>query len=215
MRLRLLFLIYALSVLLIGAQSPAKILKQAERALGGAKNLKTVSSVVKTGKIKRPGDSNEGSYIIKIARPNLFYFMNDLDRESELGFNGRSGWIRESNEQLRTLTGDSSVRLQAKAAFRNSLWLNYKKDKSKLVPAGAVNLDGKRANTVILTTAKGVQIKLYFDATNGLLVRDEVPNAAFIEATDYWDYRDVQGVKSLSLRGCRLTARFSKSGLAT
>ncbi|PYT00429.1 MAG: hypothetical protein DMF63_07630 [Acidobacteria bacterium] len=195
MRLRYFLFLLALLAISTPAQAPAKILKQAEKAMGGAKSLASVASFVKTGKISQPGRSGEGSFIVKTARPNLFYFSNDLYAESEVGYNGRSGWIRDSLNGLRTLTGVSSVNLQAKAAFRNALWLNYKKDKSKITSDGVVKINGASAHSLRLTTSKGVTIKLYFDTSTGLLIRDEIPNAAFVETTDYSDYRDVSGVK--------------------
>ena len=111
------------------AQSPSRILKQAEKALGGAKALQSVRSVMKTGDIKRVSDGATGKYVCKTVRPNLFTYSVYMDRiESKVSYNGRSGGAWDSWHGLRTFIGNSSINLQAEATFRNALWLNYKSD---------------------------------------------------------------------------------------
>jgi len=177
------------------AQSPSKVLKQAEKAQGG-KALRNVRSISKTGTIKHLSDGTEGKYLFQTSLPNLLNVSYDIGGfENEIGYNGRSAWIRNSREGLQTLTGKASVDLQAKALFRNNLWLNIKNEKSKATSGGEIVIDGKNANVVHLTTRKGVVIKLYFDAVTGLLLRDDMPNGDLTETSDYGDYRDVNGVK--------------------
>ncbi len=178
------------------AQSPSKVLKQAEKALGGSKALQSVRSVAKTGRITRLSDGAAGGYVYQASQPNLLNVSFDLNGfETENGYNGRSGWARNSRDGLQTLTGASSINMQAAAAFRNNLWLNAKNDKSRLVSAGQSAIDGKTANTVILTTPKGVTVKIYFDALSGLPVRDEISDGGISETCAYGDYRDVSGTK--------------------
>ncbi|HQX54518.1 MAG TPA: hypothetical protein PLP07_01225 [Pyrinomonadaceae bacterium] len=188
---------FSLAVLLsvaASAQSTSAVLKQAEKALGSRKTLLAVSTTTRTGTIKRVSDGVSGKYIYRSAQPNLLNIAYDLDGfEIESGSNGRSGWKRNSRDGLQTLTGVASVEFQAKAAFRGSLWLNAKKEKSKIVSGGRSSVGGKQVNVVNITTAKGLNIKLYFDALSGLLLRDEMPAGDAIETTDYSDYRAVSG----------------------
>lgn len=178
------------------AQSPKKILKAAEKALGGKKDLENVTSRQKKGLITRLKDGAEGDFMVQSAAPAFYNEFYNFDGfEVEAGFNGKSGWIRDSREGLRTFVGDESRDFQTLADFRNTLWLDYKEDKSKLVSGGRTNIDGKRANIVLLTTAKGVPIKLYFDATTNLLLREEIPAGDTLQIFDYSDYRVVKGVK--------------------
>jgi len=178
------------------AQSPAKILRQAEKALGDTKALQSVRSISKTGRITRVGDGAAGQYRYKSSQPNLLNSTYDLaGDEREISYNGRSGWIRDPRRNLFTLTGSQSTDLQAKAVFRNNLWLNYKADKSKIALGGSSDVDGKSTKIIVLTTAKGVKIRLFFDSTTGILLRDEIPYGDLLEITDYGDYRDVDGIK--------------------
>lgn len=174
------------------AQSPAKVLKQAEKALGGSKKVRSVRSSVQTGTITRLSDATTGRYLSQTTQPNLLNISYDLAGfEHESGYNGRSGWARNSRDGLRTLTGTDSMAVQASALFRNSLWLNYKQQKARLSSGGTGNVTGKPANVVVLTTPKGIAIRMWFDAATGLPVRDQIGD----EMAEYDDYRDVDGLK--------------------
>ena len=179
----------------VSAQSPSKILKQAEKALGGTKALHSVHSWKKTGTITRTVDGVSGRFSMETSQPNLYHVSYELDGlETESGYNGKSGWQRDSRGGLSTLTGKASLDFQAEASFRNAWWLNYKKEKSKIVSGGQTNIDGKTVNFILLNTAKGVTIKLYFDASSGLLVREEIPAGESSKVFAYRDYRRVDGV---------------------
>lgn len=177
------------------AQSPAKILKQAEKALGGAKALQTINSVERTGTIRRLSDGATGRYTSRSSKPNLYSETYDLAGfEYSAGYNGRSGWRRDSRNGLSTLTGDASNDFQAESLFRNSLWLDYKKQKAKIIGAGTAVIDGTANNVLTFSTKKGVNIKLYFDSTTGLLTREEVPAGESTKVIDYADYRKIGSV---------------------
>lgn len=183
-----------LFTLTAAAQSPSKVLKQAEKALGGQKALLAVRTVKSSGTIRRVSDGVSGKYLFQTSQPNLLNIAYDLDGfEVEYGSNGRSGWTRNSRDGLQTLTGEASIEFQAMAAFRSGLWLNAKKEKAKLVSGGSANVNGKPANVVTMITAKGIPIKMFFDAATGLPVREEMPDAGQTRVTDYSDYRSVSG----------------------
>lgn len=152
-------------------------------------------SWTRTGKITRLKDGASGKFQMQTSAPNLYRVSYDLDGfESETGYSGRSGWARDSRQGLSTLTGDASRDFQAEALYRNNLWLNYKKEKSKIAAGGQAVINGKQANVLTLTTVKGVPIRMYFDAATGLLLRDEFPSGNGLKTLDYADYRPVNGV---------------------
>ncbi len=196
MKFKLLFLLIFLFSLNALAQSPGKILKLAEKSLGGAKNLQTVKSWRKSGTITRLTDGAEGKFVEQSSQPNFYNINYDLAGfEYEKGYNGKSGWSRDSRDGMQTLTGNVSRDFQTEAVFRNALWLDYKKTKSKISSGGQSNLNGRKANVVILTTAKGVSVKLYFDSATNLLVREEFPAGENTKIYDYDDYRAIGNVK--------------------
>jgi hypothetical protein len=178
------------------SQSPSKVLKQAEKALGGSRAIRSIDSMVMTGTITRASDGASGKFMSQTSEPNLFNVSYDIAGfENEVGYNGRSAWSRNSRDGLQTLTGKASTDMQARAVFRNALWLNARNERWRLAPGGQMTLDGKQVNIVVLTTQKGAVIRLYFDPATGLLLRDETPLGEGVETTDYSDYRDVRGVK--------------------
>jgi outer membrane lipoprotein-sorting protein len=180
------------------AQSADKIVKQAVKAMTngkGEKALREITSWEVKGTIANLKDGSSGAYRAAAAQPS--YYIREFDLrglEVSMGYNGKSAWIRDSRDGLRTLTGDASRDFQTEARYRNARWLDYKKDRSKLSFGGQTAIDGKPANMVVLTTLKNVKIKLYFDATSGLLVREETPAGEIARVYDYSDFRTVDNL---------------------
>jgi hypothetical protein len=196
MRNFILFAILVLSTSVFG-QSPSKVLSNANKALGGEKVLKSTASWQANGKITRKSDGATGNYQTQASGGNLYGGMFDLNGfEIAVGYNGKSGWRRDSKNGLQTITGKAGKDFQTEAAFRNSRWLNAKSEKSKLTTGGTVNLFGKNANVVLLTTAKGIQIKLYFDVATNLPIREEIPQGSIVKTFDYDDYRVIDGIRT-------------------
>ncbi len=196
MKFALLLLLTLLAGPSVSAQSPSKILSQAEKAMGSSKALKAVRSIRRVGTIKRLSDGAEGRFSFQTSRPNLLNVSYDLAGfETETGYNGRSGWTRNSRDGLRTLTGKPSIKLAAAAFYRNNLWLRYKDEKAKLTSNGLATIDGRNVNALTLSTPKGATIRMFFDQVTSLLVRDEVPMGDSVFVTDYGDHRTVAGIK--------------------
>lgn len=180
------------------AQSADKIVKQAVKAMTngkGEKALREIRSWQVKGRITNPKDGSTGAYRAYATQPNLYAYEFDLrGLEVSAGYNGKSAWMRDSRDGLRTLTGAASRDFQTEARYRNARWLDYKKEKSKLALGGQAQIDGKPANAVVLTTPKNVKIKMYFDAASGLLVREEAPAGEITRVFDYSDFRPVGNV---------------------
>lgn len=186
---RSLFLILTLFAPIVAGQSPAKVLKQAERALGGAKTLKSKRSAMVTGRIWH--DESGGDFLLETSLPDLYHIRFDINgTETESGYNGRSGWLRDSGKGLQTLTGSNSLDLQSKARFKNSLWLNASAEKLKIVSAGYSFIRDRRTNDLLFVTPKGITIKVYFDTETFLPLREEIGR----ELIEYYDYKPVDGL---------------------
>ena len=189
-----------LSVLVAGsvsgsAQSADEIVKRAATALGGEKSLKAIKSRQLRGKITDLKDGSGGSYQATSLQPNLYSVRYDLrGLEISAGYSGKSGWMRDSKNGLRTLTGAASRDFQAEVMWRNYRWFNYQKEKSKLSFAGRTTINDQPVNTVVLTTTKNVKIKLYFATGTNLLVREEFPAGEQTKTFDYSDFRKVDDV---------------------
>lgn len=196
MKFRLLFLLVLPLQLLLTtnafSQSPSKILSAANKALGGDRALKAVTSWQMTGTIKRLSDGVGGKYTAYASGGKMYGETYDLGGfELSSGYNGKSGWLRDSKDGLRTVTGDAARDLQAEAGYRNTRWLTAKVEKTKVTSAGIAVIDGKQANAITLNTAKGSRIQLFFDKTTNLLIREVLAG----KTTDFADYRNISGVQ--------------------
>lgn len=199
------------------AQSPDRIFKQSVKALGG-KSFENVKSSIKRGTITRTDTGATGTFMMQTAAPNLFHTKFDISGfETQFGYNGKSSWLRDSGAGLSTLTGEASIRMQSEANYRNNRWLNYKKTKTKAVGCGTTEIAGKNVNCVALTTAKGVTMKIYFDAVTSLPVREVIPSGDGVRVFDYSDYRAVGGVQepySVEMRAGEIVYRVQFSEIA-
>lgn len=193
------------------ARSQSRTLKNAEKALGGSKALKNLRSWRTTGTIRRTSDGAAGRFVIQASRPNLFNMAFDLEGfEYEWGYNGRSGWSRDSRDGLRTLTGDESIDLQNEANYRANLWLNAKQQRSSIVGSGP--------SAVILSSSKGSGIKISFDPKTGLPLREEYSIGNDPRIFEFADYRAVGGIMRphsivLMLDGVRHELTVDDSGI--
>lgn len=162
----------------------------------GAKQIAAAKGWTRSGTVSNAGAGTSGKFVSQTAQSNLFHTLYDLDGiEFESGFNGKSGWQRDSRNGLQTLTGNASILMQAEAAFRNYLWLNYKKDRAKIAAGGKSEVGGVAANVVRINTAKGVEFKLHFDQSSNLLLREEIAAHGATTVYTYGDHRDVSGSK--------------------
>ena len=209
MRLKYFLFLLALLAASASAQSPTKILKQVEKAMGGAKALQGTTSWLRNGTIRRIADGETGRVVMRTTRPNLFNLSFDVGGfEVESGYNGKSGWVRDSRNGLRTLTGDASVDFQAEAVYRNSLWLNAKRERSKITSGGRADVGGRTANVIVITTAKGPRISLFFDSSTNLLLAEEFASGNSKRRYEYADHRNINGLTQPS------KMRFEIDGMA-
>src|SRR5215813_5494537 len=180
------------------AQSADKILKQSIKIMtigAGEKALRRVTSWHAAGSVTRSRDGATGRFQMSAMRPNLYVFNLEIGGfETSAGFTGKSSWRRDSREGARTLTGAASDDLLGEAWLRNRRWLDYKKERAKLVYAGPASVNGKAAHELALINTRGVRIKLYFDAVSGLLVKEELPTGERAKTVEYSDYRAVNSL---------------------
>lgn len=192
----ILFLTILLLCQIISAQSSDKILKKAINAIGGERNLKNINSYYLNGSVIRLNDGVTGKFQIQSSSPNFYKRWFEFNGvEYIVASNGKSGWMRDSKNGLQTLTGKESLDFQEETNYRNNLWLNYKKDKSKIIYSGQSFINGKKTDSVTITSRKGVSIKVFFDIITGLPVREEIPFGEFTNSFDYSDFHLVDGIK--------------------
>jgi hypothetical protein len=161
----------------------------------GEKALRRVTAWQATGIVTRSRDGATGRFQMAAMQPNLYVFNLEISGfETSAGFTGKSSWRRDSRDGLRTLTGEASDDLLAEAWLRNRRWMDYKKERAKLVYAGSATVNGKAAHALALINTRGVRIKLYFDVASSLLVKEEFPAGECAKNIEFSDYRAVNGL---------------------
>ncbi len=177
-------------------ESAKNVLKKAEKALGKKSAVKAVNNWRKRGLIVRTSDGASGDFEMQAEKPGNFHAKFELRGfETEYGFNGRSAWMRDSREGLRTLTGKESDDLKGESTFRAWNWRDWKKRKYKAIRDGDSFVGDRRTKVVVIANAGGERMRLHFDAETYLLLREEIPFGEETKTFDYSDYRIVDGVK--------------------
>jgi hypothetical protein len=170
-----------------------KIIERHVKAVGGKKALRAIRGVRYVGEVAG-ATGTATSFVWQMKAPHFLYLEVHSDSAPVTeAYNGKSAWQQDA-AGLRTLVGREQSRARATALFRNDRLLHYKKDKTKAQTLGRAMFEGREAFAVQLTTASGLQRKLYFDAQSGLLAGEEQERDGGIEQIAYGDYRAVGGV---------------------
>jgi photosynthetic reaction center cytochrome c subunit len=174
-----------------------QILDKYIQALGGKAAIEKVKTQVRKGTYTAhllP----ESPIEIYQAAPNKYYSTLKTPKGVVTqGFNGTAGWVAD-DKQAREVGAARLAEWKSADDFNHKL--NLKARYSRMAVGGKEKVGGRDAYVIRARTAEGNRAeRLYFDAETGLLLR----RVAFIdtmigpypEATDYEDYREVDGVK--------------------
>ena len=171
-------------------QSATKIVDRYKKAVGAVSRVK---STFISGSV-RNSEGSAGRFTYQISGPSSLRIDIEFggSKESEC-YNGKSAW-RLDSRGLRTLLGEEAKRLRLEALLSNARLSELQRN--RIVPqlAGKAIIDGNDTNAVEFIR-DNVRVKLFFDASTGLLIRRERETADGIQEVFYGDYRPVDGVK--------------------
>ena len=193
-----------------------QVLDRYVQALGGkAAFEKLTTRVVVQSEVRPDGEAKVEIYE---KAPNRRLIRTTLADASQIeaGFDGRVGWIKNPDGEVREITGQELAVLKQGAEFHREVKL--KELFPKLALKGEEKIEGRPTYLVEAPAAGGGIVKMYFDARSGLLVRKVQPAVALIRQSDeeepqaklidlefnFEDYREVGGVKlpfSITRRG--------------
>ncbi len=203
-----------------GMPTVGQVLDKYVDALGGSRQLASLTSFVAKGKAMGYGDetydpggngyrgvfqTNTPVEIFAQApnrRATIIHAISKDNTPSDIStvYDGQGGWTLESAPDapvpLLQLIGDEleNAKLDAELSFPGQI----REDLSELL-VGATIIDNRNVAIIQGNTAEGVPVRLYFDAKSGLLIRQVryTDSALGRNATkiDYSDYREVAGVK--------------------
>ena len=173
-----------------------EILAKYETALGGRANLEKITSrQIKASRIEPDNKTFEAEDIWQ--KSNKFAVATKYgDYVVTEGFDGKTAWKRGNKDEI-VLKADESEQIKREAQlFTNP---NLKAIYAKMDFRFVDKIEGREVYLVLATTAENQRERLYFDASNGLLVRRVASSPTilgnFQYQVDYADYKDFGGVK--------------------
>jgi len=165
-------------------------------AIGGPAALGKLSSRVAKGTITQ-ANGNSFQFELEQSGPDKFHLLVTTPQGSlERGFDGQKGWEKTARG-VREITGGELANYRA----ANSLFafINVKDQYSRPPRVRKDKLNDKDVYALDGQTTDGRRMRLYFDATTGLLLRRMTFLSTIVGAipdqVDFEDYRDVDGVK--------------------
>jgi hypothetical protein len=186
-----LILILALAVQPTAAENPNKIIDRYKKASGGGA-LKRIRSTFISGTLKS-SDGKTGRFTYQATSPDRFRTDIEVDgtRVSEC-HNGKSAW-RMDQRGLRTLLGAEAKRLRLDALIAGSRLREL--SRSRIVPQTPLKstVEGRAANAIEVIK-DDARMKLFFDASTYLMIKQERERSDGTEEIFFSDYRAVDGV---------------------
>lgn len=172
------------------------VLDAAATAMGAAKAAAFESTVI-TGTLTMAAQGITGSVLMKV-KGSSFAMSQTIANigEIRMGFDGKTGWVKDPFNGLRDLKGDELS--QAKSDIDRSAtdWRKEMKSATLLAPR---KVAGGWCYVVKATPKTGPVSTQYYDAKSLLLVRTDMvasgPSGKIPTESYFTDYRDVEGAK--------------------
>jgi len=176
--------------------SADEIFSKYAAALGGQTTIDKLKSRIAKGTVTQ-ANGNSFQFELSQAAPDKFYLLVTTPQGTiERGFNGQVGWEKTARG-VREVTGTELINFKA----ANGLFtlLKLKEQYSRPPRVRKDKLGDRDVYIVDGTTTENRRMRLYFDATSGLLLRRTTTMPTMIgiipDQIDLEDYRDAEGLK--------------------
>jgi hypothetical protein len=176
--------------------SADEIFSKYAAALGGQITIDKLKSRIAKGTVTQ-ANGNSFQFELSQAAPDKFYLLVTTPQGTiERGFNGQVGWEKTARG-VREVTGTELINFKA----ANGLFtlLKLKEQYSRPPRVRKDKLGDRDVYIVDGTTTENRRMRLYFDATSGLLLRRTTTMPTMIgiipDQIDLEDYRDAEGLK--------------------
>jgi len=176
--------------------SADEIFSKYAAAVGGQTAIDKLKSRTTKGTIIQ-ANGNSFQFELSQAAPDKFYLLVTTQQGTvERGFNGQVGWEKTARG-VREVTGTELINFKT----TNGLFslLKLKEQYSKPPRVRKDKLGDREVYIVDGTTTDNRRMRLYFDATSGLLLRRTTTMPTIVgiipDQIELEDYRDVDGLK--------------------
>jgi len=182
-----------------GLPTADQIIDKYVQAIGGKAAVQRVTSIVMKGTFEAPAFGASGTVERYSKAPNKLAIVVEVGGFGTVQsvFNGTTGWSQDPQNGMRDLAGKELAQTKVEADIYRDIKL--KEIYPKMTVTGKDKVADRDAYVVEASSPDAGSAKLYFDAQNGLLVRndstnyngtEEVPTQTLLE-----DYKDVDGLK--------------------
>lgn len=180
----------------LAGPSADEILNKYVEAIGGQAAIDKLKTRTAKGTIVQ-ANGNSFQFELYQAAPDKFCFLVTTPQGPfERGFDGKLAWEKTARG-VREITGGELANFKA----GNSLFslINLKEQYARPPRARRDKLGDRDVFVLDGMTTDGKRMRLYFDASTGLLLRRVTATTSMIgiipEQVDFEDYRDIDGVK--------------------
>jgi hypothetical protein len=176
--------------LLMASQTSAitveEILRNNEKAMGGAEAINAVETIMTVSELSTGG--LVGSDTVASMKPDRYYEDIDLGLLRQISIaDGDIYWASDLSGNVRPAAGAELDILEMASYFGNSLYL-YPDE-------GQAQLTGENDENYVVTyeVIEDFQVEVFFDKTTWLITRSEVDTDFGKSVTEYAGYREVSG----------------------
>ena len=179
------------------APTADQILEKYAAAIGGAEALHKISSRVSKGNITAGGHETPIEVFAK-APDKRMSVTHSASGDSITAFDGQGGWLGNTGRPARDMSGPEAEAAGLDADF---YFATHIKEIFSGFRVGHPEKIGDRPAYALICTRQGQPpVRLYFDQSSGLLLRQvrytDTPIGRNPTQIDYADYREVDGVKA-------------------
>lgn len=190
------------------AQTADEVIEKSIAAMGGRAAMEKIKTRVMSGTIalRTPAGEIPGTIEMTNAAPNKARTLIKADLsafgagpiEIDQRFDGTNGYILDSMQGDRPITGDQLANMRA-SSFPHP-FLNYKTAGASVTLAGKEKVGDRDAFVLVFAPASGPAVRQYIDAGTYMPLKSSikmtVPQVGEIEQSSVAsDFRDVDGVK--------------------
>ena len=170
-------------------------------AVGGQSSIEKVDTLIATGSmLTQTGAAPTSENSIEIfEKPGSAKYLVKISSASGItyrGLTGSSGSVMTEGGSAKALDEIELAKVKNGEEFLQ--YLRLKDSFSRMAVLGRETVGGHDAYMVGAATAAGQRVKLYFDTSNGLLLRKQVARKTILgllfQTTDFEDYRRVNGL---------------------
>ena len=178
--------------------SADEIFSKYAAAVGGQTTIDKLKSRTAKGTITQ-ANGNSFQFELSQAGPDKFYLLVTTPQGAvERGFNGQVGWEKTARG-VREITGTELINFKATNSLFSLLKLKEQYSSSRAPRVRKDKLGDRDVYIVDGTTTDNRRMRLYFDATSGLLLRRTTTMSTMVgiipDQVDLEDYREMDGLK--------------------